>query len=287
MTMTRSVPAVTLAIALMSTALPHAPAAAQAPAVPELRNPRLITDYVEPRSEEFEDLYQRLKKRQVLEELAQFLSPLKLPKTLRLTFAECGMVNADYDPLGLRIRICYEWVDFMEKRAPRTASPALGVISRSDAIVGSTVSVIFHEIGHALFDILQLPVLGKEEDGADQLAGFIMLQFGKDVARTTINGTAFTWATLASGNRRPDFSDVHSTAEQRIYNYACIAYGGDPETFKDYIDKGLLPKSRAENCKKEYEQIKLAFTKTILPYVDLEMMKKVQALRWLRPTDGN
>jgi hypothetical protein len=284
--MTRTVPAFTLALALMSAAMLAAPAAAQAPSVPELRNPRLTTDYVEPRSEEYEDLYQRLKKRQVLEELAQFLSPLKLPKTLRLTFAECGMVNADYDPLGLRIRICYEWVDFMEKRAPRTTSPALGVVSRADAIVGSTVGVIFHEIGHALFDILQLPVLGKEEDGADQLAGFIMLQFGKDVARTTINGTAFTWATLASGNRRPDFSDVHSTAEQRIYNYACIAYGGDPETFKDYIEKGLLPKSRAANCKKEYEQVKLAFTKTILPYVDLDMMKKVQELRWLRPTDG-
>ncbi len=284
--MTRTIPAFALALALMSPAMLAAPAAAQAPSVPELRNSRLTTDYVEPRSDEFQDLHQRLKKRQVLEELAMFLSPLKLPVTLRLTFAECGMVNADYDPLGLRIRICYEWVDFMEKRAPRTASPALGVISRADAIVGSTVSVILHEIGHALFDILKIPVLGKEEDGADQLAGFIMLQFGKDVARTTINGTAFTWATLASGNRQPDFSDVHSTAEQRIYNYTCIAYGGDPETFKDYIEKGLLPKARAQNCKKEYEQVKLAFTKTILPYVDLDMMKKVQSLRWLRPTDG-
>ena len=284
--MTRTVPAVTLALALMSIVLPAAPAAAQVPLVPELRNPRLTTDYVEPRSDEYQDLYQRLKKRQVLEELAQFLSPLKLPLTLRLTFAECGMVNADYDPLGLRIRICYEWVDFMEKRAPGRRHRHLGVISRADAIVGSTVSVILHEIGHALFDILQIPVLGKEEDGADQLAAFIMLQFGKDVARSTINGTAFTWATLASGNRRPDFSDVHSTAEQRIYNYACIAYGGDPETFKDYIEKGLLPKSRAVNCKKEYEQAKLAFTKTILPYVDLDKMKQVQALRWLRPTDG-
>ncbi len=284
--MTRTVPALALALTLMSPVFLAAPAAAQSPAVPELRNPRLTTDYVEPRSDEFQDLHQRLKKRQVLEELAQFLSPLKLPMTLRLTFAECGIVNADYDPLGLRIRICYEWVDFMEKRAPRTTAPVLGVISRADAIVGSTVSVILHEIGHALFDILQIPVLGKEEDAADQLAGFIMLQFGKDVARATINGTAFTWATLASSDRKPDFSDVHSTAEQRIYNYTCIAYGGDPETFKDYIEKGLLPKSRAENCKKEYEQVKLAFTKTILPYVDLEMMKKVQSMRWLRPTDG-
>ena len=79
---------------------------------------------------------------------------------------------------------------------------------------------------------------------------------------------------------------MHSTAEQRIYNFACIAYGGDPDTFKDYIDKGLLPKARAANCKAEYEQVKLAFGKTILPYIDLDMMKQVQSRSWLRPTDG-
>ena len=247
---------------------------------------KLSIDYVEPRSREYQDLYERLKKRQVLEELAQFLSPLKLPLSLRLKFAECGMVNADYDPLDLRIRICYEWVDFMESRAPRTAVPVAGIISRQDAIIGSTVSVILHEMGHALFDILQVPVLGKEEDAADQIAGFIMLQFGKDVARATINGTAFTWATLANTEQKPAFYDVHSTAEQRIYNFTCIAYGGDPDTFKDYIDKGLLPRSRAANCKSEYEQVQRAFGKTILPYVDLDMMKQVQSRSWLRPTDG-
>ena len=276
----------TIGIALLSAAALSTSAAAQAPAAPELRNPKLSIDYVEPRSREYQDLYERLKKRQVLEELAQFLSPLKLPLSLRLKFAECGMINADYDPLDLRIRICYEWVDFMESRAPRTTMPVAGIISREDAIIGSTVSVILHEMGHALFDILQVPVLGKEEDAADQIAGFIMLQFGKDVARATINGTAFTWATLANTEQKPAFYDVHSTAEQRIYNFTCIAYGGDPDTFKDYIDKGLLPKARAANCKNEYEQVKLAFGKTILPYVDLDMMKQVQSRSWLRPTDG-
>ena len=31
-----------------------------------------------------------------------------------------------------------------------------------------------------------IPVFGREEDAADQLSAFLMLQFGKDVARTTI-----------------------------------------------------------------------------------------------------
>jgi hypothetical protein len=34
---------------------------------------------------------------------------------------------------------------------------------------------------------------------------------------------------------------------------------------------------RAENCADEYQQIRYAFVKTILPFVDSEMLKKVQA----------
>ena len=260
-------------------------ALAQAPAGPELRNPKLSIDYVEPRSAEFQDLYERLKKRQVLEELAQFLSPLKLPLSLRLKFAECGVVNADYDPLDLRIRICYEWVDFMEKRAPTAAVPAAGLVSRADAIVGSTVSVILHEMGHALFDILKVPVLGKEEDAADQIAGFIMLQFGKETARRLITGTAFMYFVQSKVDGNSNFSDTHGTDLQRFYNYLCIAYGREPETFADFVAKNILPTSRAENCAREYRQVQRAYMQLINPFVDQEMMKKVQAIDWLKPRD--
>jgi hypothetical protein len=257
------------------------------PPAPELKNPRIIVDYVEPRSSQFQDLHERLKKRQVLEELAQFLSPLKLPLALRIKFQECGTSDADYDPMTLRVRICYDLIDFMEQHAPKADAPLAGLITRQDAIVGNVASVILHETGHALFDLLKVPVLGGEEDAADQIAGFIALQFGKDVARTTINGAAFDWiASATNGSSKPDFDDAHSTPQQRAYTFACLAYGGYPDTFKDYVETGLLPKERAANCKSEYEQAKLAFAKTILPHIDLDTMKKVQARTWSLSTDG-
>ena len=43
----------------------------------------------------------RLRKRQVLEELAMFLSPLRLPRVLRVRTKSCGAVNAFYVPLGM------------------------------------------------------------------------------------------------------------------------------------------------------------------------------------------
>jgi hypothetical protein len=274
------------AASFAASVLAPSPSRAQAPAASELRNPKLIVDYIEPVSDQYQDIYQRLKKRQVLEELAQFLSPLKLPLTLRLKTAECGEIMPDYEPLELRVRLCYEWIEFAEKRAPKPDERLSGLISRSDAIAGSTVAILLHEVGHALFDILEVPVLGREEDAADQIAGFIMLQFGKDVARTAINGSAFTWITRASTSTKPNLADAHSTPQQRVYTFACIAYGGDPTTFGDYVQRELLPKERAANCKSEYEQAKTAFSKTILQYVDLDLMKKVQARAWDLSLDG-
>jgi hypothetical protein len=114
------------------------------------------------------------------------------------------------------------------------------------------------------------------------MASFIALQFSKDVARTITRGYAYFWSVLGNPKEWAQYSDEHGTSAQRFYNTLCLGYGGDPQTFKEFVDKGWLPKERAANCAAEYEQIKLAFEKTILPFVDLELMKRVQARDWLK-----
>ncbi|MEA2660174.1 MAG: putative metallopeptidase, partial [Candidatus Binatota bacterium] len=64
----------------------------------------------------------------------------------------------------------------------------------------------------------------------------------------------------------------------------CLAYGGSPDVFRD-LANGFLPAARARNCAGEYQKVSRAFTKTVLPYIDQDMMKKVQGRQWLRPTD--
>ena len=41
--------------------------------------------------------------------------------------------------------------------------------------------------------MLELPVFGREEDAADQLAAYILLQFGESEARRLIAGTAYAY----------------------------------------------------------------------------------------------
>jgi putative metallopeptidase DUF4344 len=247
-------------------------------------NSRVIIDYIDPRLPKSQATVDRLKKREVLEELSMFLSPLRLPRLLRVRTKSCGQVNAFYVPGEWAINLCYEYYENLEAIAPEKASPQ--GYTRDEVIVGGFIDAIFHELGHALFDMLNIPVFGREEDAADQLSAFLMLQFGKDVARVTIRGAAFTYLTSKNPRTRTEFADEHGTAGQRFFNYMCLAYGGEPAAFQDYVDRGVLPKVRAEQCPREYALVRRAFAKSLLPHIDVDLMKKVQAIQWLRETDG-
>jgi hypothetical protein len=148
------------------------------------------------------------------------------------------------------------------------------------------VQVALHQVAEVIFNVLELPVWGREEDAADKLAGFIMLQFGKDVATRTLSGTVYFFAASDHTWTGSDFSDERGTESQRFYNYLCVAYGGDRETFKYVVENKILPAARAEGCAHEYTELVYAFGKTLMPYIDLALLQKVRAIEWLKPDDG-
>ena len=158
-------------------------------------------------------------------------------------------------------------------------------MTREDAVLGAFLQVTFHELGHGVFEIYDIPMFGREEDAADQMAGFILAQFGEGVARRTLPAAAYLWQKDAESSRwrRDTFSDEHGHPLQRAYNYMCMAYGAAPGAFQYYVDKGLLPKARAANCKREFEQITNAFVTTMTPHIDRAKMKVVQSREWLLP----
>jgi hypothetical protein len=268
-----------VAFVLLGAVTGSQPAAAQHA---DLTNENIEIDYQPPQSARFDALYERLQKRQVLENLRAFLSPLKLPRTLKLTTKECGETNAYYSRYDGLI-LCYEYIDYIERLAPSDKTPE--GFTRLEGIAGAFVEVSLHELGHAVFDMFNVPVFGREEDAADQMAGFIMLQFSKDMARLAIKGAAYSYYSQQTAWSRPKFSDEHGTELQRFYNYLCLGYGGAPETFSDFVENGMLPKSRAVNCAHEYQQVRHAFIKTVLPSIDQDLMRKVQAIRWIHEDD--
>lgn len=83
------------------------------------------------------------------------------------------------------------------------------------------------------------------------------------------------------------FWGPHSTALQRQHTFLCLAYGAEPQVFEDFVTKfRWLPKQRADNCAREYEQVRHAFRETILPHLDIALVQKVRERKWL-PASGN
>ena len=203
------------------------------------RSDRIQVSYVPPKNSAHESLFKLLKERQVLERFRDLLSPLRLPRTLVLKTEGCdGESNAWYEDDA--ITVCYEYLADIFQNAPNEKTPA--GVTRADAIIGPTLEVFLHEVGHAVFDYLSVPVLGREEDAADQFAAYILLQFGKDDARRLIAGVAYAYRVDASkpSTKKNPFADEHGLPAQRFYNVLCTAYGADQKLFADFVEKEYL-----------------------------------------------
>ncbi len=222
--------------------------------------------YEPPRGSRYVELQRILKESRLFDEVAAALNKeLALPRDLPVRFAECGVVNAFYDPRSKSITMCYELIsavaeDFSELEVAEE--------ELDKATVHTAVFVFFHETGHALIDILELPVTGKEEDAVDQLATLMLIESGDEGEEAALNGA--TWFLLrAEKTHIKDLAywDEHSLDAQRFYNIACWVYGRDPKKHADLVTEGLLPEERAVGCADEYRKMSGSWTRLLAPYL--------------------
>src|SRR5262245_39981409 len=185
------------------------------------------------------------------------------------------------------VTICYEYLAEVQRDMPKETTPA--GVTPADAVLGQFFYAIAHEVGHAMFDLLNVPVFGHQEDAADQFAGYIILQFGKDDARRLILGAAHSYNKYVKNPTvtapLTAFSDEHGPPAQRYYNLLCLAYGADPVLFGDVVDKNYLPKERAKLCRSQYGELNYAFHQLISPHLDRQLAKQVMDKSWLPADD--
>jgi len=247
----------------------------------DLRVSQVEIAYREPKEPALQPIYERLKKRQVLEDLQQFLSPLKLPRKLIVRLDECGAATVHFQPGG-PVTVCYEYIEEVERIAYGPLRP--------DMIAGAFVQELLHEVARGVFDVLNVPIWGRVSDAADNFAAYIMLQFGKEVALRTVRGTHLFFGAIAIFGSDASPADVRSSAAQRNFNTICIAYGGDPTTFNDIVDVDdrftPLPAARRGVCRQEYEAVRKSFDRYIRRHIDEAKLAKVRSMDWLRPDDG-
>ena len=196
---------------------------------------------------------------QTIDELNETIA---LPVDLKIRFTECGAVNAFYDSNEHQMLMCYELIQFFHQQFSALYDD--DEAAAENAVVDATIFVFHHELGHALVDLLKVPITGKEEDAVDDLATLVLLHDWEGGDESALNAAqAFYMIGEAeeAAAEEPDESaieklpyyDEHSLGKQRFYQIACIVYGSDPQAHADLVGD-TLPATRAERCPSEFQQ---------------------------------
>jgi len=131
-------------------------------------------------------------------------------------------------------------------------------------VTSNVIATFYHELGHALIDVMQFPVLGREEDAADALSAYLTHQiWEEDYAAIMVADSANAYLLYSyeaeENGYETAYWDEHSLDLQRYYNLICLFYGADPAARGDFVAEIELTEKLAERCDAEYAQVDQAW----------------------------
>ncbi|KGO99018.1 DUF4344 domain-containing metallopeptidase [Novilysobacter defluvii] len=256
--------------------------------------------YLEPRSDALLEVHERVESLDLLRripELRWLDGVLALPQPLTFLAAECGQADAFYDPGRAHVVLCYEMLHVLYAQGAERArvlgiSGVDAVEEAEDYVWANLRFIASHETGHALIDLLDLPVTGRQEDAVDQFATTLMQYIGEEgesrrQAAESLRMAAHWFLTRAGeevqGLSLDTYADTHSLGLQRYFNLQCLLYGSDPERFASIVADGDLPESRAVYCPREARRAQEAWVRLLMPHFSPARPElRGEAERWLQ-----
>ncbi|GGJ53440.1 DUF4344 domain-containing metallopeptidase [Deinococcus roseus] len=229
------------------------------------QNGKLVPRYES--SERFNVLFRYFSNADFLKDLLDPINAaINLPVDVPVVMGQCDEANAFYSPEDQMLIVCYELVqefyDLTQQDSPETA------LDRTREALGF---VVYHELGHALIDLLELPIVGREEDVADQFAVMVLATWDTEHLHMILEGAdMFERSARVAPADEMAFWDEHSLHEQRYANFLCWAYGSNPQEYRIYLELAILSERRKSRCVNEYNQLVHGWITLLNPYLKPE-----------------
>lgn len=152
-----------------------------------------------------------------------------------------------------------------------------------DFVAANLVAIYYHELGHALIDIMELPIFGQEEDAADVLSAVLIHDFYKEataqrIARATAVGFLGDRSISEAQRARVNYWDVHGPDLQRYYTFVCLIFGANPRERRSLARELRLPEGRMKTCPEEFAQAENAWGPVIQRLIDAGPGKSIRFL---------
>lgn len=203
-------------------------------------------------------------------------SGLIIRQNIPVNFTDCEQPNAFWDPENGQIIMCYELIAFAYNLFNEKSN-----YSEEQALNKSLHNAIFtfyHELGHALIDVLQLSAVGQEEDTVDEFASVMLFRkFDNDSAgEIVLSSSEFYETLLKIGNRGAGWGE-HAPNDKRLFNLVCFVYGSNPQKYTEVFEEkfNLLAQGkatqqdiegRAYKCREQFPDKINSWNKLLLPH---------------------
>lgn len=123
----------------------------------------------------------------------------------------------------------------------------------------NSLFVLYHEVAHLLFHQLDLPILGREEDAADNMATWTLLNKRSAATDKVLADAAQGWILSGiaydSGGDESDYAAGHSLDKQRAYQIVCLMVGMDEDAFRPIANEYRMERDRQDSCYWDYDTV--------------------------------
>jgi hypothetical protein len=227
-------------------------------------NGQMQVSYLPTRNPLYRELTKVYQQTQVYEKMADLIdNRIGLPRNVSVQVAECGFINAFYEPGKHRIVMCHELTEYFIKLFRQ-----IGADDRraGEQALYASVFTFFHESGHMLINELDLPITGREEDAADQFSAVLLSRSGPAGDNAILAAAQWFSASNKTASRM-QFMDEHSLDQQRFYYLICLLYGEDPRSYAGLAQKVGFPRDRQQKCVAEYAKISKSWRALLAPHM--------------------
>ncbi|WP_052731661.1 DUF4344 domain-containing metallopeptidase [Devosia geojensis] len=135
----------------------------------------------------------------------------------------------------------------------------------------NSLFVLYHEVGHLLIDQLKLPVLGREEDAADNMATWTLLNEDTPESHQALADAAYGWrlSGIAYGANLDDsdYYAAHSLDRQRAFQIVCLMVGSDDRAFRSIATEYAIDRDRQDTCFWDYELVNRSMSSVLSTHV--------------------
>jgi hypothetical protein len=196
--------------------------------------------------------------------------PLLFLAALAFTARPAGAQPAPVEPLSAQAKVDAFAQSLGNNPKFKKLSPKY-LQAVTEFVIGNTLFVMLHELGHAVTNQLKIPVLGRKEDAADMFAATRLIKFDTDFTDGALDAAARGWFMTDrrdTKNRDPvPYYDEHGLDQQRAYQIVCLMIGTGDQKYQALADETKLPKERQKSCSGDYADAAGSWDAALMPHL--------------------